>query len=185
MPEESWWNSFFDPATVLRKMELTSSCRDVVEFGCGYGTFSVAAARIISGNLYAVDIEPEMIQATQEKATSTGLSNIVCIQRDFVQEGTGLPENSIDYVMMFNILHAESPEALLREAWKILVPGGRIGIVHWNYDPSTPRGPSMEIRPKPEQCQVWAESVGFISQRKEWIDLPPHHYGLLLQRPID
>lgn len=180
MPKESWWESFFDPAIILKKMEITSSCRDVVEFGCGYGTFSVAAARTISGKLYAIDIEPEMIQITQDKAAATGLSSIVCIQRDFMNEGTGLPENSIDYVMLFNILHAEQPNALLNEAWRILIPGGRIGIVHWNYDPSTPRGPSMEIRPKPQQCLAWAESAGFVSQQKERVDLPPYHYGLVL-----
>jgi ubiquinone/menaquinone biosynthesis C-methylase UbiE len=53
----------------------------------------------------------------------------------------------VDYAMLFNILHAEQPERLLREARRILAPHGLLGIIHWNYDPSTPRGPSMEIRP--------------------------------------
>ncbi|MEW6237570.1 MAG: hypothetical protein AB1656_19480 [Candidatus Omnitrophota bacterium] len=35
MPEKSWWESFFHPAAILNKMELTSDCLDVVEYGCG------------------------------------------------------------------------------------------------------------------------------------------------------
>lgn len=30
-----------------------------------------------------------------------------------------------------------------------LLPDGRLGIMHWNHDPATPRGPSMTIRPRP------------------------------------
>ena len=46
MPEESVWAGFFAPETILRKLGLTSSCGDVVDFGCGYGTFTIPAARI-------------------------------------------------------------------------------------------------------------------------------------------
>jgi hypothetical protein len=59
--------------------------------------------------------------------------------------------------------------------------GGTLGIMHWNYDPSTPRGPSMDIRPRPEQCRKWAEQIGF--QAARLVDLPPHHYGWVLRRP--
>ncbi|NPU97881.1 MAG: class I SAM-dependent methyltransferase [Candidatus Omnitrophica bacterium] len=183
MPEESWWESFFDSAMILKQMQLTAACRDVVEFGCGYGTFTIPAARIISGRIFALDIEPEMIHITQAKAIREGLTNVVCAQRDFMHEGTGLPDHSLDYVMLFNILHAEQPEILLREAWRVLLPGGKLGIIHWNYDPSTPRGPSMAIRPRPEQCQAWAEMVGFQSRTKTFFDLPPYHFGLVFETP--
>ena len=92
---------------------------------------------------------------------ATGLRNVHIYLRDFLSEGTGLPPASMDYAMLFNILHAEQPERLLRESHRILVPGGLLGIIHWNYDPTTPRGPSMEIRPRPEQCRDWAEQEGF------------------------
>ena len=46
MPEESVWAGFFAPEAVLRKLGLTSSCGDVVDFGCGYGTFTIPAARL-------------------------------------------------------------------------------------------------------------------------------------------
>ena len=81
--------------------------------------------------------------------------------RDFVADGTGLPSSSVDYAMVFNILHAEQPQRLLKEAYRLLVPSGLLGIIHWNFDPSTPRGPSMEILPRPEQCRDWAVAQGF------------------------
>jgi predicted methyltransferase len=93
-----------------------------------------------------------------------------------------LPDASVQYVMLFNILHAECPDALLREAYHVLVPGGTLGIVHWNYNPTTPRGLAMNIRPRPEQCREWAEAVGFRLLEPGIVDLPPFHYGMTMER---
>ncbi len=182
MPDETWWESFFEPKKIFAKLGLTSHCRNAVEFGCGYGTFTLPAAEIVQGMVYAFDIEPEMVEITQKKAQKQGLHNIHVELRDFMENGTGLPDESVDYVMVFNILHTEDPEILLRESWRILTLEGKLGIFHWNDDPSTPRGPSMDIRPKPEHCRSWAEAVGFISQTEDPIDLPPYHYGWLLRK---
>jgi ubiquinone/menaquinone biosynthesis C-methylase UbiE len=95
-------------------------------------------------------------------------------------EGTGLENESVDYVMLFNILHIENPEALLEETHRILRPEGRLGIIHWNYDASTPRGPSMSIRPKPEQCIQWAMSARFRDPIR--YALKPYHYGIVLKK---
>jgi ubiquinone/menaquinone biosynthesis C-methylase UbiE len=182
MPEEKVWDSFFDQASILTKLQLTSECKDVVEFGCGYGTFTIPAASIISGNVFALDIEQEMIEATEEAASQSRLTNIKCIKRDFVKDGTGLPENSVDYAMLFNILHYKQPVKLLDEAFRVLRKDGIVGIIHWNYDPETPRGPDMNIRPKPGQCRLWAEEAGFKMTRAGIIDLPPYHYGMALRK---
>ncbi len=184
MPEEHLWDSFFAPTEILRKLQLTPACRAVVDFGCGYGTFTVAAAQITPGTVFALDLEAEMIAATQAKADAAGLKNVRTALRDFAAEGSGLPDAEADYAMLFNILHAEQPEVLLREAHRVLAPGGRLAIIHWNYDPSTPRGPSMAIRPRPEQCVARAESAGFRLLPPGVIDLPPYHYGMVLERPV-
>ena len=182
MPEEEVWREFFDPTAILRLLKLTSSCRDVVEFGCGYGTFTIPAAGSCSGTVHALDVDPEMLSVTQVKADAEGLRNVRTYPRDFVSEGTGLPSASMDYVMLFNILHAECPDVLLAEAFRILSPGGLLGIIHWKYDPTTPRGPSMEIRPRPEQCHDWAAKEGFRLLPPGIVNLPPYHYGMTLER---
>ena len=183
IPEEELWATFFNPEVIFDKLNLTSANISVVEYGCGYGTFTVPAAKRISGYLYAFDMEPEMIEATQAKVETVGLTNVRVIQRDIVANGTGIPDSNADYVMLFNILHTDHPLGLLQEAFRILAPGGKVGIIHWNYDPATPRGPSMEIRPRPEQCRSWIEQSGFRVLHPGILDLPPYHYGIVAKKP--
>jgi ubiquinone/menaquinone biosynthesis C-methylase UbiE len=137
---------------------------------------------MVSGKIYALDIEPSMVRLVEEKAKELKLNNVVAILCDFISEGSGLSDNSVDYVMLFNILHVEKPVDLLKEAYRILKPGGKVGIIHWNYDPKTPRGPPMDIRPKPEQIRRWADSAGFVFERQ--LDLKPYHYAIVLSKIV-
>ncbi|SDL47362.1 hypothetical protein SAMN05660860_00723 [Geoalkalibacter ferrihydriticus] len=61
MPDEEMWNSFFSPAKILALLGLDADTRGVAKFGCGYGTFSLAAARLTQGMVHAFDIEPAMV----------------------------------------------------------------------------------------------------------------------------
>lgn len=180
MPQEQQWRQYFNPEAILKQLCVDQSVGDAVDFGSGYGTFTIPAAKIISGTIYALDVEPEMARAVEQKAKEQKLANLKMILRDFVSEGSGLSETSVDYVMLFNILHLENPVGLLKEAYRILKPDGKAGVIHWNYDLSTPRGPPMDIRPKPAQIKQWAESVGFVFERQ--IDLKPYHYGVMLRK---
>lgn len=181
MPAEEVWEGFFNPATLLESLGLGSEVKDAVELGCGYGTFTIPAARMIGGRIYAVDLEPAMITRVAGRAHAAGIDNVVAMQRDFVADGLGLEDKSVDYALVFNILHAERPVELLRETCRVLKPGGRAGVIHWNYDPSTPRGPPMAIRPKPDQCIAWGRQAGLELIRR--LDLAPYHYGLIFRKP--
>ena len=178
MPEQERWDSYFNPEETLTSLGLTAQTGNTVDFGCGYGTFALPAARRIRGTLYGYDIEPVMVEECKRRAHAEGLSNTCFQVRDFVSDGTDLADDVADYVMLFNILHCEEPYILLHEAYRILAPGGRVAIVHWNYDSTTPRGPSMDIRPRPEDCRRWLFRAGFTSP-DDTINLPPYHYGLL------
>ncbi len=182
MPEEVMWKGFFNPNKILRVLGLSKRVGDVVDFGCGYGTFTIPVAKIVSGKVYAIDIEPEMVKEIQRKSRVDGLNNVEAILRDFMAEGSGLEDESVDYIFLFNILYTtEDPEKLIRESYRILKPEGKLGIIHWNYDSTTPRGPPMEIRPRPEQVISWAINSGFNSPAK--YDLRPYHYGIVLTKP--
>jgi SAM-dependent methyltransferase len=183
MPEEAVWETFFRPEEALDRLQLKAGVGDVVEFGCGYGTFTLPAARRSLGTVFALDIEPEMIASTVGRAEREGVTNIVAVERDFVASGTGLPPELTEYAMLFNILHAEEPLVLLAEAWRILGSGGLLGIMHWNYDGATPRGPTMDIRPRPAQCRDWAIAAGFELLPTGIVALPPYHYGLVVRKP--
>jgi SAM-dependent methyltransferase len=174
------WEKFFNPPKILATLGICAKTGDVAEFGCGYGTFTIPAAKVIHGKLFAFDIDPEMVLCTKREAGKLRVSNIEVFLRDFLTDGTGLDPESIDYAMLFNILHLEEPVSLLLEAYRVLKKGGQVGIIHWNYDTSTPRGPSMNIRPKPEDCIEWAGKAGFVEPRR--FDLKPYHYGIVLSK---
>jgi len=182
MPDETVWARFFDARQILIKLDFTDFEADVVDFGCGYGTFTVAAARLASGTVYALDIETEMIEATAARAASLGLDNVKTAVRDFAATGTGLPDASTSYAMLFNILHAEDPVGLLGEAFRVLRPGGKVAIIHWVHDAATPRGPVLAIRPRPEQCRQWLQKAGFELVIPQ-VSLPPYHYGIVARKP--
>ncbi len=184
MPDEEMWIGFFDPAKVLSVLGLDCGLKDIVEFGCGYGTFTLAAAAIASGTVHALDIEPIMIEIVRQKCFDADISNVEVTLRDFVATGTGLANNSMDAALLFNILHHEEPVALMKEALRILKPNGVLAVIHWNYDPATPRGPAMEIRPQPEQCIQWGLEAGFNFLKQDRYDLPPHHYGLTFKKSL-
>ena len=182
MPDEEMWGSFFDPSKILATLGIDGSIHDLVEFGCGYGTFTTAAARIVSGTVYALDIEPEMVETVERKCRETDTYHVRAVRCDFVANGTGLSDCSVDATLLFNILHHDNPVNLMREALRILKPKGILAVIHWNYDPTTPRGPAMDIRPRPEDCIAWGKEAGFRFDGDRY-DLPPYHYGLVFKHP--
>ena len=178
MPDEEMWASFFDPEHILSSFGISDNVSDLIEFGCGYGTFSLTASRLVSGTVHALDIEPGLIRLVRSRCAEAGLNNVKARVCDFVGLGSGVPDNSADAALLFNILHHDQPVALMAEAWRVLVPGGILAIIHWNHDPTTPRGPSLDIRPRPEQIVDWGGLAGFDINAIHRFDFPPYHYGL-------
>ncbi|WP_406698469.1 class I SAM-dependent methyltransferase [Singulisphaera sp. Ch08] len=183
MPDDTYWETFFKPRCILETLDCKESRGDVVEFGCGYGTFTLPAAQLVTGRVFALDIEPSMVAETMRKAREAGLTNVVARERDFVAEGTGLPDVSVGHAMLFNILHIENPVGLLTEARRVLMPCGKVSVIHWRRDIKTPRGPSMAIRPSPEQCREWGEQAGLRFVRFDPLSCCTYHFGLVMERP--
>jgi ubiquinone/menaquinone biosynthesis C-methylase UbiE len=67
MPAANLWASFFDVDLILSELHIDSDIKDLVEIGCGYGTFTIPSAKKISGNLYAYDIEEGMIEVVKHE----------------------------------------------------------------------------------------------------------------------
>lgn len=189
MPEVSYWESLFDIPLILDTMGLKQDAGRVVEFGCGYGSFTIPLARRLQGagdSLLTFDIDPEMVRITVDRVRAEGLQRITV--KESQKSGQDLVEpESADYVMLFNILHGkqpgERPADLLQLAYGWLRSGGTLGVIHWRYDSSTPRGPSMEVRPRPEELLERIQDAGFRLSQESPLDLPPYHYGILGQKP--
>lgn len=184
MPDAEYWETFFDASEIVKRFipkELTGT---VVEFGSGYGTFTLPLARIHPGPVIGLDIEADLVTQVQEQAQTEGLTNIRVALRDFILNGTGEPDHSVAHAMLYNILHIENPQTLLAETLRILQPGGSLSIIHWRSDIPTPRGPSLAIRPTPEQCIQWARNIGFAEPRMiDLAEAAPYHYGIVLLKP--
>ena len=97
MPDEEYWGSFFNPRCILEKLDCAVMPGDAVEFGCGYGTFTIATAGLITGRVFALDIEPTMIAESVRKSAEAGLANVVVEERDVLLHGSGLPDGSAAY----------------------------------------------------------------------------------------
>lgn len=171
MPDEPYWESLFDVSLVLSRLGI-DHWNDVAELGCGYGTFTVPVAKAIQGTLYTFDIDPHLVARTRVRAA--GL-RVVCEVRDVMERGFGI---EVDAVLLFNILHCEQPVELLRHSARALRPGGEVLVIHWRRG-ETPRGPSLAIRPGPEQIVDWAADAD-LALIGAVLDLAPWHYGLRL-----
>ena len=184
MPEEAYWETLFDVPLILDRLGIDVRFRNIVEFGCGYGTFTVPVARRISGMLTTFDIDEAMVERTRERGAAAGAYNVVYVVRDVFVDGFGGEAGSKDACLLFNILHCEEPVRLLAEAARVVRPGGAVLVTHWRYDPATPRGPNLEIRPRPVQIVGWAKETGLLEAEEPVIDLPPWHYVIRLRRPL-
>ena len=58
---------------MVQKFGCTGPCGNIVEFGCGYGHFTIAAARAVTGTVYALDIDPAMIDGGLQLARLWGI----------------------------------------------------------------------------------------------------------------
>ncbi|MBB6521877.1 class I SAM-dependent methyltransferase [Pseudoteredinibacter isoporae] len=181
MPDEGYWAEFFDADSAIKQLIPEKTRQgDWLEVGCGYGTFTLPAARWITGTLSAVDIDMDMVARTKQLGSDAGLGNIHVERRDVISEGVGLPQGSQAGAMVYNLLHLEEPVSLLRKLRDTLKPGGYLSVIHWRSDIPTPRGPDLTIRPTSEQCSEWMYQAGF--REVIAIDITqscPYHFGLL------
>lgn len=155
----------------------------LVDVGCGYGTFTLAAARRSRHPVHALDIERAMVDRTASRAREAGLVNVRAAVIDVTSGGLGFPAGTAAVVLLFNLLHCEDPHAILGATLSALRPGGRVAAIHWRSDVQTPRGPDPSIRPRPEALRALLIEAGF-EIVVEPVVLPPYHVGIVGRRAV-
>ncbi|MBI4302820.1 MAG: methyltransferase domain-containing protein [Chloroflexi bacterium] len=125
------WRSLYSARGIMRhwhRYNLVQEGLTFLDYGCGAGSFSIPAARIVGtrGKVYALDCFPRQLEMVREKSVKEGLSNVATILSD---QATALPDESIDVAWMCDVLH-ELPEkqAVLQELRRVLKPGGVLAI---------------------------------------------------------
>ena len=94
----------------------------ILDYGCGPGSFSLAAASIVGngGRVYALDELPVAIEKVESKAQAAGLTNINAILSDCQ---TGLDDASIDVALLYDAFHdLADPDCVLKELYRVLKP---------------------------------------------------------------
>jgi len=183
MPSEGEWEEYFKPKETLAKLGLRKGMA-VADLGCGYGTFTLAAAEGVgeAGFVYAMDIDPRMVRRVRRRSTSDGFKNVRAIVGDLTSlQKSRLPKGSIDFVLFANVIHGTSAKVeLLKDVAKILRQWGHVAVLNWKLC-KTPRGPPMRIRPTTRSIVLALERAGFRNIKVK--DIPPHHYGVVAQAP--
>lgn len=111
------------PAEALAEAGLRSG-DTVLDFGCGPGGFSIAAASLVGkrGKVYALDIQPLAARTVKQKAEKCGLATIEPITSG---RDTGLADKTVDVVLLYDIFHFfKDPDAILAELHRVLKDGG-------------------------------------------------------------
>jgi ubiquinone/menaquinone biosynthesis C-methylase UbiE len=183
MPDEAYWNSLFDIPTIVNWLNIRRMEDPVVEIGCGYGTFTVPVAKETTGQVYAFDIDSDMVETANGNAQQLGLRNIQFSLRDVLEKGTGLESNSVGMVLLFNILHFNERRTMLEETSRILKRSGVAAIIHWRKDIETPRGPSIQLRPDEETILTSIGGLDLHFNGNSRV-LEPYHWGIQLIKGI-
>jgi SAM-dependent methyltransferase len=99
----------------------------VADLGCGEGYLTIEASRW-AGRVIAVDRSAEVLQRARALAARRRVSNVTWKKGDL--ESLPIGDETIDVALFSQALHhAEDPAAALREAARVLVPGGRALIL--------------------------------------------------------
>ena len=96
----------------------------VLDYGCGPGGYISALAKLVgtSGKIHALDMHPLAIRAVQKIALREKIENLETIHSD---RETGLPDNSLDVVLLYDVFHGLSnPKGVLEEIHRVLKPDG-------------------------------------------------------------
>ena len=84
MPDESGWSGFFAPELALEKLGLEPDSGDVVDFGCGYGTFAIPAAKIVRGSVHAAGYREEDGDGDESQSRGGGFKELASALRNDV-----------------------------------------------------------------------------------------------------
>lgn len=125
--------------------------------GSGYYTFRIAEL-VPDGQVFAVDIQPEMIAFLEAKEEDLGLNNVTAHLGAI--DDTRLDPESIDAALMVDAYHEFShPREIMESIFRALRPGGRVFLLEYRAE-----DPSVPIKPLHKMTEAQAikemEAVG-------------------------
>ena len=166
---EEWAGRFDDPARdqwqmpsrVIEALNIEPG-QIVADIGAGTGYFTVRLAKApLHPKVYAVDIEPSMVEYVQNRSRKEGLTNVVASQA--APDSPNLPEK-VDVILIVDTYHHISNRiAYFRALKRMMKPGAALAII--DFRKGAPEGPPEEFRFTPEQITAELTTAGYALQR--------------------
>ena len=175
--------ALLNPETILKRLKVKKGAV-LADLGCGGGGhFTGPAAKQVGkdSKVYAVDILKPVLQAVTSKARLEGINNIKSIWSNLELVGaTKIPENSLDFALIINIIHSiNPPENILKEAIRLIKSGGKILIIDWDQNKS-PFGPDLQSRIQPDKVKQLTQSLNL--KLIDEFQAGPYHFGLIFKK---
>ena len=159
------------PEATLHTAGVTGG-QTVVDLGCGPGFFTLPAADLVGpgGKVYGVDVQPEMVEACRKRAAEAGAAQVEVIHSSATQ--VPLPDAVADRVLISMVLHESKDRvAFLREARRLLKPGGEVALIEFRKQ-DRPPGPPKEVRLSEEEVATVAQAAGLrVREQRDLNDL--------------
>lgn len=180
--KDEFGTKFIDPEGITEGLEIVPGM-SVAEFGCGTGFFVFPAARKVGqgGKVYALDILKDKLEAVESRARVDGLSNIIAKRVNLeLIGGSKLPDESIDWVMIVNMLFQNRQKGIiLEEAKRVLRPKGKMLVIDWEKNDSS-FGPSRELKVSKDELYELAGQRGLVLMKE--LKVSDFHFGLIFAK---
>lgn len=154
----------------------------IADVGAGTGYFTRRMAKLTgpAGKVYAVDIQPRMIEALKRNLAKEQLGNVEAVLSK--EDDPLLPPGQIDLILMVDVYHEfAKPQIMLRKMREALKPGGRMVLLEFKKeDPDVPIRPEHKM--SVEEARVEVEAEGF-KLTKVISELPRQHILIFTPAP--
>lgn len=146
----------------------------VCDLGCGNGFYALRMAKQVGadGQVYGVDIQPEMLVMLRQRCEEQGITNVTPVLGSV--HNPRLPKSSVDLILLVDVYHEFShPELMLRAMRRALKPQGKVALLEYRAeDPDVPIKPLHKMTK--EQALREFRANGFRLHR-EYNKLPWQH----------
>ncbi len=154
------------PEPVLQAAGVRSE-EVVLDVGAGTGFWTEPLARLVgaNGRVFAVDVEPIMLDEIRTLVAQQRLTNVEVVQSG--ESSIPLGDGIADLVVLGFVLHEPKDlDEFLAEIIRLLKPAGRVLVIEWQDHP-TDAGPPLEYRVSAEEAQALLGASGLSVERIE------------------